>query len=68
MAKDKFEELEKKRQQAMLGGGKERIDKQHEQGKYTARERIDKLLDPGSFVEIDEFPIKVNVFDIVKCP
>jgi acetyl-CoA carboxylase carboxyltransferase component len=54
---DKFENLKKLREEAKLGGGKERIEKQHEQGKYSARERIDKLLDPGSFVEIDEFVI-----------
>ncbi len=41
--------------QAELGGGKERIDKQHEAGKLTARERIDLLLDPGSFSELDKF-------------
>ncbi|NLC64019.1 MAG: methylmalonyl-CoA carboxyltransferase, partial [Thermoanaerobacterales bacterium] len=37
------------------GGGEERIKKQHDSGKYTARERIHKLLDEGSFVEIDAF-------------
>jgi propionyl-CoA carboxylase beta chain len=41
--------------QAVLGGGQERIDKQHEAGKLTARERIDALLDEGSFVELDKF-------------
>ena len=40
---------------ALLGGGAERIKKQHEGGKLTARERIDLLLDPGSFVEFDRF-------------
>ena len=40
---------------AELGGGQDRIDKQHEAGKLTARERIDLLLDPGSFVEVDKF-------------
>jgi len=40
---------------ALLGGGPERIKKQHESGKLTARERIDLLLDPGSFVELDRF-------------
>ena len=43
------------RQQAQLGGGQERIDRQHAQGKLTARERIEKLLDPGSFRELDMF-------------
>src|SRR5688500_100932 len=40
---------------AALGGGEARIDKQHAAGKLTARERIDALLDPGSFVELDKF-------------
>ena len=40
---------------ALLGGGEERIRKQHEGGKLTARERIDLLVDPGSFVEFDRF-------------
>jgi propionyl-CoA carboxylase beta chain len=40
---------------ALLGGGEERIKKQHEGGKLTARERVDLLLDPGSFVEIGRF-------------
>ena len=40
---------------ALLGGGEDRIKKQHEAGKLTARERIDLLLDPGSFVEIGRF-------------
>lgn len=42
---------------AELGGGQDKIDKQHEQGKLTARERIDVLLDKGTFVEIDKFVI-----------
>src|SRR5215472_1560901 len=41
--------------QAELGGGTERIAKQHEAGKLTARERVDLLLDPGTFVELDKF-------------
>lgn len=47
--------LEALSEQAMLGGGQTRIDKQHAKGKLTARERIDAFLDPGSFVEIDRF-------------
>lgn len=43
--------------QAELGGGQERISKQHDQGKYTARERISKILDPGSFMEFDKFAV-----------
>jgi propionyl-CoA carboxylase beta chain len=44
--------LDEMNQKALLGGGVERIKKQHEAGKLTARERIDLLLDPGSFVEL----------------
>ena len=47
--------LEKLRKQALQGGGETRIQKQHQKGKYTARERIDLLLDPGSFQEIGLF-------------
>ncbi|NVJ02359.1 acyl-CoA carboxylase subunit beta [Myxococcus sp. AM009] len=47
--------LEKMEKQAELGGGADRIAKQHEAGKLTARERIDLLLDPGSFCELDKF-------------
>ncbi len=52
---DKIEELLKKREQAKLGGGQKRIDAQHKKGKMTARERIDLLLDEGSFEEFDMF-------------
>ncbi len=48
-------ELEKRRAEALLGGGQEKIDKQHKEGKLTARERIDLLLDKGTFVELDRF-------------
>ncbi len=48
-------QLRQLRQQTRLGGGQERIDRQHAQGKLTARERIEKLLDPGSFRELDMF-------------
>jgi len=41
--------------QARLGGGQDRIDRQHAKGKLTARERIEALLDPGTFREIDPF-------------
>src|SRR2546425_331452 len=43
------------RAESELGGGAERIRAQHEKGKLTARERLDLLLDPGSFVELDRF-------------
>lgn len=52
---DKISELYDKRRQVELGGGDARIDKQHEKGKKTARERIDYLLDDGSFVELNPF-------------
>ncbi|KXG76533.1 Methylmalonyl-CoA carboxyltransferase 12S subunit [Fervidicola ferrireducens] len=51
----KLEILRQKREEVRLGGGEKRIKKQHESGKLTARERIEKLLDEGSFVEIDAF-------------
>ncbi len=51
----KVERLEKLRKEALKGGGEARIEKQHEKGKLTARERIDLLLDKGSFEEIDKF-------------
>src|SRR6267143_1151406 len=43
--------------QAELGGGEERVDKQHQEGKLTARERVELLLDPVSFVELDRFKV-----------
>ncbi len=51
----KFEELDRKNAEALLGGGEKRIAKQHEKGKLTARERLDLLLDKGSFEEIGKF-------------
>ena len=47
--------LNDRRARARLGGGERRIDAQHSKGKLTARERIDVLLDPGSFEEYDMF-------------
>ncbi len=52
---EKINELYDKRRSVELGGGDERIDKQHEKGKLTARERINVFLDEGSFVELDPF-------------
>jgi propionyl-CoA carboxylase beta chain len=54
-SKTALEVLEQKNRQALEGGGAERIKKQHEGGKLTARERIDLLLDPGTFAETDRF-------------
>lgn len=52
---DKINELYDKRREVELGGGDERISKQHAKGKLTARERIDYLVDKGSFVELNPF-------------
>lgn len=52
---EKINELYDRRMAAQLGGGDERIAKQHEKGKLTARERIELLLDPGTFVELNPF-------------
>ncbi|SMO72773.1 acyl-CoA carboxylase subunit beta [Gracilimonas mengyeensis] len=51
----KAERLQELRKEALKGGGEARIEKQHDKGKLTARERIDLLLDKGSFEEIDKF-------------
>jgi propionyl-CoA carboxylase beta chain len=53
---EKIEELRRRREKA-LTGDQTAIEKQHERGKLTARERIDLLLDPGSFVELDAFAV-----------
>ena len=53
--KDILQELEDRRAAARLGGGQKRIDAQHSKGKLTARERIELLLDEGSFEEFDMF-------------
>ena len=50
-----MQRLDELNAKALVGGGEDRIKKQHEAGKLTARERIDLLLDPGSFVELDRF-------------
>ena len=54
-ALSKTDKLKKFREESRLGGGQDRIDAQHAKGKMTARERIDALLDKGSFREIDAF-------------
>jgi propionyl-CoA carboxylase beta chain len=53
--KEKFEILDRKNQEALLGGGAKRIESQHGKGKLTARERIGLLMDEGSFEEIGKF-------------
>jgi propionyl-CoA carboxylase beta chain len=52
---DPFKRLEDMERKALEGGGQQRIDRQHKAGKLTARERLDALLDAGSFVELDKF-------------
>ena len=54
---EKIKELIAKRESAKLGGGEKAIEKQHARGKYTARERIDMLVDEGSFEEYDMFKL-----------
>jgi propionyl-CoA carboxylase beta chain len=59
--------LDEMNQRALEGGGAARVAKQHEAGKLTARERIDLLLDPGSFVELDRFVVhRCTDFDMDK--
>ena len=55
--KEKLEQLKQKRAKALLGGGQDKIDKIHAKGKKTARERIQALLDPGTFEEYDAFKL-----------
>ena len=55
--KDLLDKLEEKNKKALEGGGPKRIEKQHESGKLTARERIDILLDKGTFVEMDRLKV-----------
>jgi len=61
------ERLDDMNRRALVGGGEARIQKQHEAGKLTARERIDLLLDPGSFVELDRFVVhRCTDFDMER--
>ena len=57
----KREELARKRETSLLGGGQRRIDAQHKRGKLTARERIDLLLDENTFEELDSFVLHRSV-------
>ncbi|HET7876736.1 MAG TPA: acyl-CoA carboxylase subunit beta [Methylomirabilota bacterium] len=54
---DRFEELNRRNRAAELGGGPERIARQHKAGKKSARERLELLLDKGSFAEVDRFVV-----------
>jgi acetyl-CoA carboxylase carboxyltransferase component len=63
----KYQELSDKRIASRLGGGQERIETQHKRGRMTARERIDMLLDKGSFREMDPFAVhRSNDFGLDK--
>jgi propionyl-CoA carboxylase beta chain len=53
----RVKELRALKKEALLGGGKDKIASQHKRGKYTARERVEKLVDPGTFVELDTFVV-----------
>src|SRR5256884_7621044 len=55
VTKEKLEELHRLKEAAMLGGGVKRIEAQHNKGKLTARERLNLLLDPDTFNELDMF-------------
>ncbi|NBI07510.1 acyl-CoA carboxylase subunit beta [Senegalia massiliensis] len=55
MSNKRVEELRQRKENIRLGGGEKSIEKQHAKGKMTARERIEYLLDDGSFIEIDAF-------------
>ena len=62
-----IKDLEHRRGKARLGGGQNKIDKQHMQGKLIARERIDMLMDKGTFVEVDGFiESRIDDFDLDK--
>jgi len=64
---EKFKDFEERVNAAELGGGVERIEKQHKAGKKTARERINDLLDPGTFIETDRMAVhKCTDFDMDK--
>jgi acetyl-CoA carboxylase carboxyltransferase component len=57
LSNKKVDKLRELRERSLLGGGKKRIEEQHSKGKLTARERLELLLDPGSFIETDRFAI-----------
>jgi len=64
---EKFRLLEENNRMAELGGGEDRIKKQHDAGRSTARERIAELLDPNTFVEVDKFVThRATDFDMDK--
>lgn len=69
MPNDPLKKLEESRKRALLGGGKERIERQHKAGKLTARERLEVLLDEGSFTELDMLVThRITDFPLEKIP
>jgi len=61
----RLEELRRRRREALAGGGQEAVARQHQRGKLTARERLDVLLDEGSFTETDAFALhRANGFGV----
>ncbi|MBV8245368.1 MAG: acyl-CoA carboxylase subunit beta, partial [Candidatus Eremiobacteraeota bacterium] len=61
----KYAELERKREASLAPAGKEAVEKQHERGKRTARERVESLVDDGSFIELDRFAVhRTNAFGL----
>jgi propionyl-CoA carboxylase beta chain len=65
--REKIQKLRELREQAKLGGGKKRIEEQHKKGKLTARERVELLLDPNTFVELDPYVVHICTdFDMAK--
>src|SRR5690242_3265912 len=64
---EKLEQLEKLREAAIHSASEQAVEKQHAKGKLTARERVEKLLDPGSFKELDTFVRhRTSDFDMLK--
>lgn len=62
-----IEDLQRRRNKVLMGGGQSKIDKQHSQGKLTARERLEILFDKGTFVEVDGFvESRIDDFDLDK--
>ena len=58
---EKIDRFHEKLAKIEMGGGQDKIDKQHEKGKQTARERLNKLFDAGSFTEISQFYFVIAV-------
>src|SRR5690349_21864325 len=62
---EKYEELRQKRDQSAIPAGADAVARQHERGKRTARERVEALVDDGSFVEFDRFVVhRTNAFGL----